>query len=349
MLSFECDYNVGAHPALLARLAETNLIPAVGYGFDEFSDSAKAKIRAACADPAADVWFAVGGTQVNLLAISSMLRPFEGVVSAVTGHINGHEAGAIEYTGHKVLTLPHHDGKLRADELTAYLESFFADKEGAPHMVQPSMVYITHPTEYGTLYTKKELAEIRAVCGRFSLPLYLDGARLGYALACPSSDVTLPDLAALTDAFTIGGTKCGALIGEALVFPRGKSPAAFFTQMKQRGAVLAKGRAVGVQFDALFTDGLYERIAAGAIEKAEKLRAVFLRLGYRLHIDAPTNQIFVLVSNERMEALAQSVRFTWWEKADEGHSVIRFVTSWATTDEIADALISLLESHGQAV
>ncbi len=349
MLSFECDYNVGAHPALLARLAETNLVPAVGYGFDEFCGSAKSKLCAACGDPAADVWFAVGGTQANMLAISAMLRPYEGVVTAVTGHINGHEAGAIECSGHKVLTLPHHDGKLHADELETYLRDFFTDAEGAPHMVQPGMVYVTHPTEYGTLYTKRELEEIRAVCGRYSLPLYLDGARLGYALACPAADVTLPDIAALTDAFTVGGTKCGALIGEALVFPRGKSPAAFFTHMKQRGAVLAKGRAVGVQFDALFTDGLYERIAAGAIEQAEKLRAAFSRLGYRFHIDAPTNQIFVVVSNGRMEELAREVRFTWWEKADEGHSVIRFVTSWATTDEDSDALISLLERYGQAV
>ena len=342
MLSFECDYNVGAHPKILERLAETNLDPQTGYGEDRYSADAKAKIRTACGTPDADVWFVAGGTQTNQLVISTVLRPFEGVISANTGHVNGHEAGAIEYTGHKVLAMPNHDGKLDAGEVEAYLRDFYADTEGYPHMVFPGMVYVTHPTEYGTLYSKKELEDLRRVCTAYHIPLYLDGARLGYALACPGTDVTLRDIAALTDAFYVGGTKCGALIGEALVFPRNNAPAHFFTQMKQHGAVLAKGRLIGLQFDTLFTDGLYLAIAKNAIDRADEIRKALTENGYTLTIDSPTNQIFVTLENEAMNRLAENVRFTFWEKADENHSVIRIATSWATTEEDVEAFVKLI-------
>ena len=243
MLSFTCDYNEGAHPAILERLFATNLEQEPGYGNDRFTVSAKERIRKALNRPEADVFFLTGGTQTNATVISAILKGYEGAVAAETGHIAVHEAGAVEFTGHKVLTLPQHQGKMQADELEAFLQGFYAEP-AYDHMVFPGLVYISFPTEYGTLYSKAELEALHAVCKRYSLPLYVDGARLGYGLMSPACDLSFQDLAGLCDVFTIGGTKVGALCGEAVVFPHGGAPAHFFTTIKQHGALLAKGRSV---------------------------------------------------------------------------------------------------------
>lgn len=341
MLSFENDYNAGAHPLVLKALMDTNLIKEPGYGNDDFCRSAAEKIRAACACPEAEVYFISGGTQTNQVVISSLLRSYEGVLSAVSGHVNGHEAGAIEYSGHKVLTLPQHQGKIDPAELEAWIKSFYAD-ESHEHMVFPGMVYISHPTEYGTLYSKAELENLSQVCRRYALPLFLDGARLGYGLMSRETDLRLEDIARLCDVFYIGGTKVGALCGEALVFTHKNAPEHFPTLIKQRGAMLAKGRLLGVQFDALFTDGLYFAIGSHAIEKAERLKEMFRQRGYAFYLDSPTNQQFIVLRNEKAEELRQYVRFTVWEKPDESHTVARFCTSWATTDEELDQLEKLI-------
>ena len=341
MLSFENDYNAGAHPLVLKALMDTNLIKQPGYGNDDFCQSAAEKIRAACACPEAEVYFISGGTQTNQVAISSLLRSYEGVLSAVSGHVNGHEAGAIEYSGHKVLTLPQHEGKIDPSELEDWIKSFYAD-ESHEHMVFPGMVYLSHPTEYGTLYSKAELERISRVCRRYDLPLFLDGARLGYGLMSRETDLRLEDIARLCDLFYIGGTKVGALCGEALVFTHKNAPEHFPTLIKQRGAMLAKGRLLGVQFDALFTDGLYFKIGEHAIEKAGRLKEMFRQRGYAFYLDSPTNQQFIVLSNEKAEELRQHVRFTVWEKSDERHTVARFCTSWATTDEELDELEKLI-------
>ena len=337
-VSFTCDYCEGAHPLILEALARTNMIQAPGYGEDPFCESAKSKIREACGCPDADVFFLVGGTQTNSTVIDAMLRGYEGVVAAQTGHIAVHEAGAVEFSGHKVLTIPQHEGKMRADELAADLEAFHADGS-ADHMVQPGMVYISFPTEYGTLYSKAELEAIKAVCLRFGLPLFVDGARLGYGLASPGCDLTLPELAALCDVFYIGGTKVGALCGEAVVFPRGNAPAHFFTTVKQHGALLAKGRLLGVQFDTLFTGGLYLEISRHAIEMAKRVKAIFRD---RLYIDSPSNQQFPILTPAEVEALRGKVLFEIWETLPDGRFVTRFATSWATTPEQVEYLESLL-------
>ena len=341
MLSFENDYNAGAHPLVLKALTDTNLIRQPGYGNDDFCRSAAEKIRAACACPEAEVYFISGGTQTNQVVISSLLRSYEGVLSAASGHVNGHEAGAIEYTGHKVLTLPEHEGKIDPEELEAWIKRFYAD-ESHEHMVFPGMVYISHPTEYGTLYSRAELENLSQVCRRHELPLFLDGARLGYGLMSRDTDVGLADIARLCDLFYIGGTKVGALCGEALVFTHHNAPGHFPTLIKQRGAMLAKGRLLGVQFDALFTDGLYFAIGRHAIEKAERLKRMFRTRGYEFYINSPTNQQFIVLSDEKAEELRQKVRFTVWEKPDESYTVARFCTSWATTDEELDELEALL-------
>ena len=340
-LFFSCDYMEGAHPEILRRLSETNLMKSPGYGTDAFSESAREKIRAACGAPEADVYLLVGGTQTNATLIDALLRSYQGVVAAETGHISTHEAGAIEAGGHKVLTLPQHEGKLRAEDLLRLLITFQQDGNNE-HMVMPGMVYISQPTEYGTLYSLAELTEISGICRRFGLPLYVDGARLAYALACPENDVTLPDLASLCDVFYIGGTKCGALFGEAVVIPRHGFIPHLFTMIKQHGALLAKGRIAGVQFETLFTDGLYERIGQNAIRTAERIRAALKEKGYRLAISAPTNQIFVVFENAQAEALSEKVEMAFWERPDDAHTVMRIATSWATTDEDVDALIRCL-------
>lgn len=339
MLFFENDYCEGAHPAVLQKLIETNMEKLPGYGTDHYCESAKEKIRAACSCPQADVFFLVGGTQTNAAVISALLRRYEGVIAPVTGHINGHEAGAVEYTGHKVLALPQKDGKLSAEDLKKFLETFHGD-ESREHMVFPGMAYISHPTEYGTLYTKAELEAISTVCREYEILLFLDGARLGYGLA-GDFDVTLEDIARLTDVFYIGGTKAGALCGEAVVFPQG-APKHFMTMIKQQGALLAKGRLLGIQFDVLFTDELYKKISKNAIQTANRLKEALREKGYKFFIDSPTNQIFVILENGQMERLSRLAVFSFWEKYDDTHTVVRFVTSWATRMEEVEELISIL-------
>ena len=341
MLSFENDYSEGAHPKILQRFIETNMEQVPGYGNDPYCESAKAKIREACNCPEAEIFFLVGGTQTNAVVIDSMLQAYEGVVSAQTGHVNAHEAGAIEYTGHKVLSIPQYEGKMKASDLEAYLKTFWLD-ESHEHMVFPGMVYISHPTEYGTLYSKQELTDLSAVCRRYEIPLYLDGARLGYGLMSKSTDVTLPDIAELCDVFYIGGTKVGALCGEAVVFTKHNMPKYFVTHVKQHGALLAKGRLAGVQFDTLFTDNLYFEISRHAIEMAELLKQGLAEKGYTFHLDSPTNQQFIVLDDEQYNELQKQVRCCFWEKPDDTHTVVRFATSWATPKENIDKLMELL-------
>ena len=332
MISFESDYTEGAHESIIRRLAETNLEQTPGYGLDHYCESAKAKIREAFAVPDADVWFLVGGTQTNSTVIASLLREYHGVLAVGTGHIGVHESGAVEYTGHKVLTLPDHGGKMDAAELEAGTYE---------HMVIPGMVYISFPTEYGTLYTKAELRALQAVCRKYSLPLFIDGARLGYGLMSGSNDVSVKGFASLCDVFYIGGTKVGALFGEAVVFTHG-APAHFFTTIKQHGALMAKGRMLGLQFDTLFTDGLYFRIARHADEMASILKGIFLEKGYRTFIDSPTNQQFFIMSRQRAAELHAKVRFEDWCPVDEDRIAVRFVTSWATKVENVLALREII-------
>ena len=340
MLCFKCDYQEGAHPLILQRLTETNLEQLDGYGEDRYTKSAREKILKACGCPRGEVFFLVGGTQTNATVIGTLLRDYEGAVAVDTGHIGVHESGAIEYTGHKVLTLPGADGKLQASALEAYLEAFHADPN-KDHMVWPGLVYISLPTEYGTLYSRAELEALKAVCGRFSLPLYIDGARLGYALASPACDFSLGELAQLCDVFYIGGTKVGALCGEAVVFP-GDAPAHFFTSVKQHGALLAKGRLLGLQFDTLFTDGLYLELGRNAIERAQEMIAVLKEKGIPFFLESPTNQQFVILENTYMESLASRVGFDLWQPHDATHTVVRFATGWATTSAQIEQLKQLL-------
>ena len=341
MLSFECDYIMGAHPRVLERLVQTNMDAASGYGNDPYTKSAKEKIKAACGRDDAEVFLLVGGTQTNRIVIDSMIKSYEGVIAATTGHVAVHEAGAIEASGHKVLTLPSHDGKLDASEVDAYIEGFYADAS-YDHMVFPGMVYISHPTEYGTLYTLDELRALAEVCRRREIPLFLDGARLGYGLMSKNTDVTLKDIAELCDVFYIGGTKVGALCGEAVVFTHNNAPKHFFTFVKQNGALLAKGRLLGVQFETLFTNELYFEISRHAIEMAEKLKEIFREKGYKFFKDSPTNQQFFVLDNKKLEELSTLVRFDIWEKLDENHTVVRFATSWSTTEEDIEALKNIL-------
>ncbi len=349
MLSFESDYTEGAHPEILRRLTETNLEQLSGYGTDRYTASAKEKIAAACGLPlatkeshaGAQIVFLTGGTQTNQLVIDTMLHPYEGVLSAQTGHVSVHEAGAIEYTGHKVLPLPAHDGKMHAAELDAYITDFYADGNHE-HMVFPGLAYISHPTEYGTLYTKAELTDLSNICHKHKIPLFLDGARLGYGLESRQTDLRLQDIARLCDVFYIGGTKVGALCGEAVVFTRANQPAHFDNLIKKHGALLAKGRLLGIQFDTLFTDNLYFKISRNAIDRAEELKAVFTDKGYKFYLDSPTNQQFVILENKKMAALQSKVAFSFWEKYDESHTVVRFATSWATTPQSIAELAELL-------
>lgn len=340
-ISFTCDYAEGAHPLILKALCDSNMEQLPGYGSDRYCISAAEKVRQACGCPEADVRFLVGGTQTNATVIASLLRNYEGVVAVATGHIGVHEAGAVENTGHKVLPLPEHQGKMDAAELRAYLASFFGDANHE-HMVFPGMVYISFPTEYGTIYSRAELTALHAVCQEYGLPLFVDGARLGYGLESLRSDLDLPTLASLCDVFYIGGTKVGALCGEAVVFPHGNAPAHFMTTVKQHGALLAKGRLLGIQFDVLFTDGLYFRIARHAIEMAEKLKEILREKGIPFFLESPTNQQFVILTDQEVKRLSPLVGFDFWEKYDEGHTVVRFATSWATLPENLEQLRKIL-------
>lgn len=341
MLSFESDYTEGAHEAILHRLMETNLEQTPGYGLDKYSESAKDRIREAFGIPEAKVFFLVGGTQTNSTVIASMLHDYHGVVAVETGHIGVHESGAVEFTGHKVLTLPHHDGKMTAEDLRAYLEAFYADGT-YEHMVIPGMVYISFPTEFGTIYSKTELTALYRVCKDYSLPLFVDGARLGYGLMSEANDIDPKELPELCDVFYVGGTKVGALFGEAVVFTGGNAPAHFFTTIKQHGALMAKGRLLGLQFDTIFTDGLYFRIAAHADRMAALLKGIFLEKGYKIYIDSPTNQQFFVMSRQKAKELHGKVRFEDWCPVDEDNIAVRFVTSWATTEENVLALKEII-------
>lgn len=343
MLSFESDYIQGAHEKILQRLTETNRESLSGYGSDRYCESAKAKIRQACDCEEAEVFFLTGGTQTNETVIRTMLAPYEGVIAAKTGHVSTHEAGAIEYTGHKVLELPQHNGKLDAEEVREYLETYWADGNHE-HMVFPGMVYISHPTEYGTLYSRSELEALAGVCRSYQIPLYLDGARLGYGLMSHETDVTLPVVTECCDVFYIGGTKVGALCGEAVVFTKQNMPKHFMTMVKQSGALLAKGRLLGIQFDTLFTDNLYYEISSHAIEMVEELKKLFREKGFRFYLESPTNQQFVILENDLMERLQEQVAFSFWEKYDEKHTVVRFATSWSTTKEDIEQLRELLSN-----
>lgn len=340
MLHFDSDYMEGCHPQILKALAEGNLQKQTGYGLDEISQSAREKIRKACQAPQAEIHFLVGGTQTNTVAIRSLLGLCDGVIAAETGHINVHESGAIEAAGHKVIALPAKEAKLSAEPVVGYMTRFYGD-ETWPHMVRPGMVYISHPTEYGTLYTKAELTALRQVCDKYHMYLYMDGARLGYGLGARDTDVTLPDIARLCHGFYIGGTKVGCLMGEALVFPQ-PLVKGLFSIVKQSGALLAKGWLMGLQFDAMFTDNLYLSCGRHAVEAAMVLKHGFVEKGYPLFIDSPTNQQFFILPNEKIRTLKQQVSFGLWDAVDKDHTVARFVTSWATTKEQVEALLSLL-------
>ena len=332
MVSFESDYIAGAHPEVIRRLAETNLEALPGYGSDKYCESAKNKIRNLIGIPDAQIFFLAGGTQTNAVVISTLLADYEGVIAAASGHVSTHEAGAIEYTGHEVLELPQNDGKIRPETLEKYLADFHEDGN-REHMTFPGMVYLSWPTEYGTLYSKSELEDISGICRRYGIPLYLDGARLGYGLMSRETDLEISDIAALCDVFYIGGTKVGALCGEAVVFTKGNMPKHFLTSAKKRGALLAKGRLPGIQFDTLFTDDLYFRLSRHAIDKAEDLKKILTAHGLPFQLCSPTNQQFVILENSQADRLGRQVAFSFWEKKDDTHTVIRLATSWSTTED----------------
>ena len=340
-LYFKNDYSEGAATEILEAFVRTQLEQNTGYGTDRYCRSAEEKIRKVCGCEDAQVKFICGGTQTNQLVISTMLQPYEGVIGATTAHIAAHEAGAIEYSGHKVLTVPSHDGKIDPSELVDLIETFWND-ESHEHMVYPGMVYVSHPTELGTLYTKDELTAIANVCKNYNLPLYLDGARLGYGLMSEGTDLTLSDIARLCDVFYIGGTKVGALCGEAVVFTKGNMPKCFVAQIKQHGALMAKGWVTGLQFDVLFTDELYLKLSKNAIEMAKLLKEGFVSKGYTLHVDSPTNQQCVVVNEEQLRKLREIAVFEVWERVDKEHVAIRFVTSWATKRETVEKLIEVI-------
>jgi len=341
MISFECDYNNGAHPLVLENLAKYNNAKPTPYGFDEFSERAKGRIREAIGMPDAQIFFLTGGTQTNATTIDSMLYQYEGVICVSSGHINVHEAGAVEFTEHKIITLPEEQGKMSAKTLDKYLDDFMHDGNNA-HAVYPGLVYITFPTELGTLYSAQELTDIYEVCQRYHIPLYIDGARLGYGLMAEECDVTLPFLARHCDVFYIGGTKIGALCGEAVVFTNREAHKHFFSIQKQHGAVIAKGALIGLQFDALFTDNLYFKLSEHAIKMAMQMKRIFQEKGYEFFVDSPTNQQFIVLSDAEVERLSQHFIFTHFGQAGKHHTICRFVTSWATTQEEIDELQRVL-------
>ena len=338
MLHFDSDYMEGAHPELMRRLMETNLEQTSGYGTDEYTERARQRILETCGLKQGKVFFLVGGTQTNATVIDGLLAHHEGVLAADTGHISVHESGAIEASGHKVLTLPSYDGKVRAEDVKGYITDFYRD-DSYEHMVAPGMLYISHPTELGTLYSLAELEALSTVCREADIPLYMDGARLGYGLMADGTDVTLEDVARLCDVFYIGGTKVGALFGEAVVVTRTDLLPHFFPLVKQHGALLAKGRLLGIQFETLFTDDLYFRISRHAIQMAMKLKQAFITKGHMPYIDSPTNQQFFRMPNEDIDRLMQVASFERWGPRGDQETLVRFVTNWATREEAVDELI----------
>lgn len=343
MIRFDSDYMAGAHPEVLDALVRTNMELTAGYGNDPYTAEAKELIRKAtgCAD--AEVMFLVGGTQTNATVIDGILARHEGVLAAESGHIAVHESGAIEASGHKVLTLPHYDGKVKAENVERFIREFYAD-ETYQHMVAPGMLYISQPTEYGTIYSLKELTELSEVCHSHNIPLYIDGARLGYALGAKEADFSLEDIARLADVFYIGGTKMGTLFGEAVIVTNSSLLKNFFPLVKQHGALLAKGRLLGLQFGAMFRDGLYERLGRHAVQLATRLREIFRTAGYDVVIESPTNQQFVRLPNSVIDTLRQNASFDYWGPRGKEESIVRFVTSWATTDEDINELERLVKA-----
>ena len=341
MIHFDSDYMEGAHPRILERMAQTNFEQTVGYGMDSHTNTAVALIQEAVGSHFADVHFLVGGTQANATVIGALLRGSDAVIAADTAHINVHEAGAIEATGHKIITLPAECGKITAKAIESYLEAFYKD-DTWEHMSIPAMVYLSLPTEYGTIYSLKELEAISNVCKRYSIKLYVDGARLGYALAVEGNDVTLKDLFRLCDAFYIGGTKVGALFGEALVLKNKSLVPNFFSYIKRSGALLAKGWLLGLQFETMFADGLYYECGRNGVQRAMELKTAFESAGYMPAIDSPTNQQFFELPNALIDKLSKDVTFEYWGPRGKDFSTVRFVTSWATTTESIEKLKSLL-------
>lgn len=341
MIQFQCDYSEGAHPRILERMMQTNFEQTVGYGEDHYCEMARVLVQKACGRPDADVHFLVGGTQANATVISSVLRPHQGVLCVRSGHINVHETGAIEHSGHKVLALEGTDGLLSADSVRVAMEEHLAE-DGPEHTVQPGMVYISFSTEVGTVYTLSQLKELSAVCREYGLPLFIDGARMGYGLASDGCDVTLNDIADLADVFYIGGTKQGALFGEAVVIVNESLKKDFRYFIKQNGGMLAKGRLLGIQFMTLFEDGLYFELSEHAVAQAMRIRDAFASKGYRFLVESPTNQQFPILPNSEMERLSADFKFSVWQKIDEGHAAVRFCTSWATKAEAVDALLAAI-------
>ena len=337
MVRFECDYAEGAHDRILKKLVETNYAQTAGYGDDEYTDKAKKHIKKLCGDDV-DVHFMVGGTQTNLTVISSILRPHQGVISAETGHINIHETGAIESTGHKVITIATDDGKISASQVREVYDNHWNDPTHE-HIVQPGMVYISHPTENGTTYTKREMAELSSTCRELNLPLYMDGARLGYGLASEENDLNLFDISKFCDVFYIGGTKVGALFGEAVVITNPNLKKDFRYFIKQKGGLLAKGRLLGIQFEELFRDGLYIDIAKKAVDMALIIRNECRNLGYKFLYDSITNQQFPILPNDVIEKLEKNYAFYVWKEIDKNYSAVRFCTSWATKKENVENLV----------
>ncbi len=343
MILFNCDYTEGCHPKILERLSETNMMQTVGYGEDEICAGARERIREACGRSDIDVHFLVGGTQTNTIVIASILRPYQGALSADTGHINVHETGAIEATGHKVLALPSTpDGKITAEQVEAAHLAHINDAS-FEHMVQPKLVYISHPTENGGLYSKAELKALHEACRRCGMYLFADGARLGYGLTAPANDVTLHDLCEYTDVFYIGGTKCGALFGEAVIISNPELKTDFRYYIKQHGAMLAKGRLLGIQFETLFTDDLYFKICEKAVQQAFKIADTCKKVGCTFFAESPTNQQFPIFPDSALEELGKKYAYSYWARIDETHSAVRLCTSWATTDENVEALCADIE------
>lgn len=342
MIRFNSDYQEGAHPRILQALLETNMVQTAGYGEDEYCARARELIRGVCHAPEADVHFLVGGTQTNFTLLSAALRPHQGAVSAASGHIAVHETGSVEATGHKVIALPPENGKITAAQVDECCRLHFED-ESHEHMVMPKLVYLSLPTEYGTLYSREELRAMRAVCDRWQLYLFVDGARLGYGLASEECDVDLPFLAATADAFYIGGTKQGALFGEALLMMNPALKQDFRYILKQKGGMLAKGRLLGIQFIELFRDGLYFELSAHAHGLAMKLRNALRGMQLPFFIESPTNQQFPILPDAVLAALSQKYSYSYMHRVDGEHSCVRFCTSWATTEENVDALIADLK------
>lgn len=343
MIQFQCDYNEGAHPLIIKRLTETNMEQTVGYGEDPHCEEARRLIKQACQSDNADVHFLVGGTQANTTVIAHILRPYQGVLAATSGHINVHETGAIESTGHKVLAIPTEDGKLTAKQIDEAMQAHIHE-DGPEHMVQPGMVYLSFPTEIGTIYSHDELKAIRTVCDKYDLPLFVDGARLGYGLCSPECDLTLPQLAQLADVFYIGGTKVGALFGEAVVIMNEALKRDFRYSIKQHGGMLAKGRLLGLQFATLFTGNLYFDIAQHAIDEAMRIKAALQAKGIGFLIDSPTNQQFPIFTDTQIATLSEHFMLSLWQRIDEEHTAMRICTSWATKSESTDALIRAIEN-----